>query len=135
METGVETYRKGRTGTDAADQGGYIEAIEFDAWLMIARHHHLVVTAVARARDFLSDGWASALAEIKRSPSPPERLVDKRGTVRLVPNPLGFNDNLAAACGQSRSYLAPDPNARRHLLATLEALAKHASSGQHQMHI
>ncbi len=182
-----------------ATKTGYIEAIDFDALLVVARRNDLVLRLIRRAGDFVSEGWpllevdalapasepvigecndvvtigrqrtaqhdlrfaidelveiasralspgvndpftaiacidwlGAALTELDRSPAAPDQMSDGAGTVRIILRPLRFEDYLAQAFGQLRSYVAADPNARLHALATLQELATHARHGQHR---
>ena len=78
------------------------------------------------------DWLGAALTEFDRRPAPPETLTDNDGRVRIILRPLQFDDYLAAAFGQLRSYIAADPNARRHALTTLKELAAQASHARHR---
>lgn len=182
-----------------ATKTGYIEAIDFDALLVVARRNDLVLRLIRRAGDFVSEGWpllevdalapasepvigecndvvtigrqrtaqhdlrfaidelveiasralspgvndpftaiacidwlGAALTELDRSPAAPDQMSDGAGAVRIILRPLRFEDYLARAFGQLRSYVAADPNARLHALATLEELATHARHGLHR---
>jgi uncharacterized membrane protein len=59
-------------------------------------------------------------------------MADEEGTVRIILRPLDFEDYLAAAFGQLRSYVAADPNARAHALNTLKDLATHVGHPGHR---
>ncbi len=78
------------------------------------------------------DWLSAALTELDRCPPPPDRISDQNGAVRIILQPLRFEDYLVAAFGQMRSYLASDPNARTRALATLKELATHAHGAQHR---
>ena len=77
------------------------------------------------------DWLGAAMTEFDRSPAPPDRLTDDEGVVRIHLDPLGFEDYLAAAFGQLRSYVAADPNARTHALATLKHLSEQVREARH----
>jgi uncharacterized membrane protein len=81
------------------------------------------------------DWLGAALAELDRQPVPPSEMRDPGGTVRVILRPLRFEDYLAAAFGQLRTYCAADPNARAHALATLEELAAHAVDARHRAYV
>lgn len=192
----------GKSTSIAATKTGYVEAIDFDAMLTIARRHDLVLRPMRRAGDFVSERWplveahvstpvtekvtaectavfsvgsqrtaqqdlrfsidelveiasralspgindpftaiacidwlAAALTELGRRPSPPEVMTDEDGTVRIILRPLQFEDYLAAAFGQLRSYVAADPNARAHSLETLKEIAAQAGQPGHRVMI
>lgn len=78
------------------------------------------------------DWLGAALTELDRCPPARANMTDDKGTVRIMMQPLLFEDYLARAFGQLRSYVAADPNARLHALTTLEELATHARDGQHR---
>jgi len=78
------------------------------------------------------DWLGAALGELDRTPSPAKQMADEEGTVRIILRPLDFEDYLAAAFGQLRSYVAADPNARAHALNTLKDLATHVGHPGHR---
>ncbi len=78
------------------------------------------------------DWLGAALTEFDRRPDPPEYMTDKDGAVRIILQPYQFDDYLTAAFGQLRSYVAADPNARSHALATLNELAMQAEQPRHR---
>lgn len=78
------------------------------------------------------DWLGAALTEFDRSPPEPDRKADDTGRVRIILNPLRFEDYLARAFAQLRSYVAADPNARAHTLATLKELATRAHDAKHR---
>lgn len=79
------------------------------------------------------DWLGAALTELDRRPPSPDRISDENGIVRIILRPLRFEDYLASAFGQLRSYVGADPNARARALATLKELATHARDAQHRM--
>lgn len=70
------------------------------------------------------DWLSAALSEVSRRTTPRRFLADQDGVVRVELRPLTFEDYVACAFGQLRSYVAADPNAFRHATSALEALAK-----------
>lgn len=77
------------------------------------------------------DWLGAALMEFDRQPAEQDQLTDKDGVVRIIIQPLLFADYLASAFGQLRSYVAADPNALAHTLATLDELAARLGDKQH----
>lgn len=78
------------------------------------------------------DWMGAALTEFDRRPDSPEYMTDEDGAVRIILRPLQFEDYLTAAFGQLRSYVAADPNARSHALATLSELAAQVGQPRHR---
>jgi len=78
------------------------------------------------------DWLGAALAELDRCPRPRDWLGDGDGHLRIVLQPLGFEDYLDAAFGQMRSYVAADQNARTHALALLAEVAAHCRDVRHR---
>ena len=79
------------------------------------------------------DWLGAALTEFDRHSESPKYMTDKDGTVRIILRPLQFDDYLKSAFGQLRSYVAADPNARSHALATLKELAAQANHVRHRL--
>ena len=79
------------------------------------------------------DWLGAALAELDRAPPAPGSIADTDGVVRIVLMPLGYEDYLASAFGQLRSYVAADPNALAHALTTLDELATNCTNAQHRI--
>ncbi len=78
------------------------------------------------------DWLSAALTEFDRCPAPSEVLSDRAGTARVLLQPLDFADFLEAAFGQLRSYVAADPNARRHAVLVLTELAFQVVQPRHR---
>lgn len=73
------------------------------------------------------DWLGAALIELAESGEPNGVIADEAGAVRLIFEPLTFDDYVASAFGQLRPYVARDPNARARTVQTLKMVAARTS--------
>ena len=69
------------------------------------------------------DWLSAALKDLAGRDVPGAKRYDDDGRLRVVALPTTFEDFVEAVYGQLRSYLATDPNAARHALATMGEVA------------
>lgn len=78
------------------------------------------------------DWLGAALMDLSAMPTPPARLRDEDGQVRLNVPRLDFADYLHAAVGQLIPYAMKDPNAGAHLVRTLDGVGEAVPDPHHK---
>lgn len=78
------------------------------------------------------DWLGAVMSELDGRPRSSSFRRDPQGVIRLVIEPLGYEDYLRSAFGQLRPYVACDPNARAHALAVLSDVERDIRSDTHR---
>lgn len=74
----------------------------------------------------------AALSELEKQPDEPATWRDEEGRVRIVAEPLHFEDHVRSAFGKLRPYIARDLNVRASAIKVLKEVAANARSEPHR---